>query len=509
MATFTGTSGADVFNPTPTADAITGNQGDDIVVYSRAGNTHIDLVLDFGTQYFTANMTGQQENPPVFSIATGLMTGSLGRSGAAFVFSAVVNNMDFGGQTGFTGDDLIAAHFHRGVIGVNGPVVFGFFGLPYNDLDADTEVVRSTGGIGGIAFGQWDSGEGNGTTLAALLGALRAGEIYINFHTNNFPGGEIRGQVLAVDQGLDRIDLRGANIPDFETLQQFLIEAAGSTDIVTRLNGQTHTLRLQDVPRAFLTAADFIFATATVNERLNGAAGADDLFGAGGDDELVGLAGDDRLFGGSGDDGLFGGDGADTAVGGVGNDRAFGGAAADLLLGGAGLDTLNGEAGDDLVFGGADNDVLSGEDGADILNGEAGSDVLVGGAGADILSGEADTDFLNGEGGADQLIGGAGADVFLYALATDSTAAATDLIADFQRGVDVIDLSRVDANSTSAGDQAFVFVSTFSNVAGQARLTFDSATNRTTFSGDVNGDGVADLVIVMVGQVGTGDGFIL
>ena len=90
----------------------------------------------------------------------------------------------------------------------------------------------------------------------------------------------------------------------------------------------------------------------------------------------------------------------------------------------------------------------------------------------------------------------------------DSTGAAADLIVDFTAGVDVIDLSGVDANAGLAGDQAFVFVAGALS-AGQARLTYDPGTNRTLFEGDVNGDGVADLVILINGNVGTGDGFVL
>ena len=41
--------------------------------------------------------------------------------------------------------------------------------------------------------GKWDAPEGNGTTLAAQLSNLREGRAYINFHTTQFGGGEIRG----------------------------------------------------------------------------------------------------------------------------------------------------------------------------------------------------------------------------------------------------------------------------------------------------------------------------
>jgi hypothetical protein len=43
----------------------------------------------------------------------------------------------------------------------------------------------------------WNEPEGNGgTTLTAQLPAIRAFLAYINFHTVQFAGGEIRGQIV-------------------------------------------------------------------------------------------------------------------------------------------------------------------------------------------------------------------------------------------------------------------------------------------------------------------------
>jgi hypothetical protein len=47
--------------------------------------------------------------------------------------------------------------------------------------------------VGGTISGKWDPPEGNGTTFAAQLANLKEGRAYINFHTTQFGGGEIRG----------------------------------------------------------------------------------------------------------------------------------------------------------------------------------------------------------------------------------------------------------------------------------------------------------------------------
>jgi hypothetical protein len=52
-------------------------------------------------------------------------------------------------------------------------------------------------GVGGTVSGKWDAPEGNGTTLTAQLENIKAGRSYINFHTTQFGGGEIRGAIIA------------------------------------------------------------------------------------------------------------------------------------------------------------------------------------------------------------------------------------------------------------------------------------------------------------------------
>ncbi|MCK1636330.1 PEPxxWA-CTERM sorting domain-containing protein [Bradyrhizobium sp. 157] len=50
-------------------------------------------------------------------------------------------------------------------------------------------------GVGGTISGKWDVPEGNGTTLAAQIANILGGHSYINFHTVQFGGGEIRGNI--------------------------------------------------------------------------------------------------------------------------------------------------------------------------------------------------------------------------------------------------------------------------------------------------------------------------
>jgi hypothetical protein len=119
--------------------------------------------------------------------------------------AATVFNIDVTGtQTPDTFDNLVAAHIHVGAtFGSNAPVRWGFFGLPDNDNNPDNLVVTPFAtGVGGTFTSIWNLPEGNaGTTLATNLPQILAGRSYINFHTVQFGGGEIRGQILTPEPG--------------------------------------------------------------------------------------------------------------------------------------------------------------------------------------------------------------------------------------------------------------------------------------------------------------------
>jgi len=78
------------------------------------------------------------------------------------------------------------------------------------------------------------------------------------------------------------------------------------------------------------------------------------------------------------------------------------------------------------------------------------------------------------------------------------------------KGQDKIDLSLIDANTTLAGNQAFSFVGVkpFFGSAGDLYVTNTMA--GALVEGDVNGDGVADFRVLVMGVTGmTAADFIL
>lgn len=200
--------------------------------------------------------------------------------------------------------------------------------------------------------------------------------------------------------------------------------------------------------------------------------------------------------------GILGTRGADRIAATAFEDIVYGLAGNDRLTGGAGSDILRGGTGNDVLLGGAGHDRLLGDGGNDRLVGGPGQDALLGGPGDDRLLGGAAPDRLVGGWGADVLSGGPGRDTFVFADPRHAGAGAErDVILDFARG-DRIDLSGMDADPATPGDQSFHIIDGgFSGTAGELRVRTG------LIQGDVDGDGRPDFGIVLENDAlpGTGD----
>ena len=273
------------------------------------------------------------------------------------------------------------------------------------------------------------------------------------------------------------------------------------------------------------------------NDTLHCGAGDDEALGDGGADLIYGEAGGDHISGGAGIDTIIGGTGADilsggadgrdvvsyngstaavrvnvtygTTTTGMGGDAqgdkisgfndVWGSAQADILTdtvkgqiafgynanvfdGKAGNDRLTMGGGDDTALGGSGLDTLAGEQGDDSLSGGAQADRLTGGLGADILQGDA------------------GADRFVFNFLAESTAILGDTILDFHRAQgDKIELTAIDANGSGPLSTAFTFIGMAGFTGAQGQLRWQNTATGLRVEADVNGDGNADLVILVQG----------
>ena len=176
--------------------------------------------------------------------------------------------------------------------------------------------------------------------------------------------------------------------------------------------------------------------------------------------------------------------------------EAVGDDANNTIIGNSIDNDLRGKAGNDLLKGRHGRDLLHGGRDADDLRGGLGNDNIDGGPGRDRILGGPGSDKIYGMGGADILDGGKGEDVFVYLSVTDSRPGECDLIVDFRRGIDALDLRAIDANRTTQDHDPFDFIGRedFTGTAGELRITGDpSATH--FLEADVNGDGRADFSI--------------
>lgn len=84
-------------------------------------------------------------------------------------------------------NNVILAHIHTAAAGVNGPVRVTFFQQPTSPVSTTDKRI--------LAEGTFTAADVSGISYADLLAAIRAGNTYVNVHTTQFPGGEIRGQL--------------------------------------------------------------------------------------------------------------------------------------------------------------------------------------------------------------------------------------------------------------------------------------------------------------------------
>jgi hypothetical protein len=128
---------------------------------------------------FQAMLSGGEVVPPVKTVAKGEATFHLGMDGEALAFKLVVSGIK----------DVTAAHIHIGKKGENGPpVVFLFHGPekkgPFSGtLSQGTITAKDLFGPLG------------GKTVRDLMAKIDSGDAYVVVHTEQNPGGELRGRI--------------------------------------------------------------------------------------------------------------------------------------------------------------------------------------------------------------------------------------------------------------------------------------------------------------------------
>jgi hypothetical protein len=117
-------------------------------------------------QKFSVSLNGRQEVPANNSSGNGNCMVTLNATETQFTVTCNYRNLT---------SNAVGAHIHdNGPVGVSGPIRFDF-----------SFTGGTTGTIGPLTF----------NPTPGQVADLRANRWYVNIHTSNFPGGEIRGQV--------------------------------------------------------------------------------------------------------------------------------------------------------------------------------------------------------------------------------------------------------------------------------------------------------------------------
>lgn len=132
---------------------------------------------------FRTHLSGDNEVPSAETMATGQAIFQLNKEGTELSYKLIVSNIE----------NVRMAHIHKEAAGVNGSVVAWLYpdGPPpalipgkFNGILAEGVLTESSL-VGPLA----------GMTMEDLINEMQTGNTYVNVHTDQYPGGEIRGQI--------------------------------------------------------------------------------------------------------------------------------------------------------------------------------------------------------------------------------------------------------------------------------------------------------------------------
>jgi len=140
---------------------------------------------------FVAHLSGTEEVPENNCLGQGEAIFKLNADATQLSFRVIASNID----------NVVQSHIHLAPAGTNGPIVLFLYGLVPSGGGSQNGVLSE-----GTATADDLIGPLTGQPLSALVTNLKAGNAYVNVHTNDgvppsntrcgdIPGGEIRGQI--------------------------------------------------------------------------------------------------------------------------------------------------------------------------------------------------------------------------------------------------------------------------------------------------------------------------
>lgn len=170
-------------------------------------------LLHEAVAYFYTPLSGAEQTPSVNTGAMGAV--AMEYTGAAAVFSGSFRNLSSALATQIMG----GTHLHFGLAGSNGPIITS---LAVTSADSINGLYHPTDNIYPVSQGWVDT--------------VRNRMAYVNVHSANFAGGEIRGNLRPLSQNLYLANLRGRNsvVPFASTgIGAVLIEQNGNNFVAS------------------------------------------------------------------------------------------------------------------------------------------------------------------------------------------------------------------------------------------------------------------------------------
>ncbi|WP_083796197.1 CHRD domain-containing protein [Algoriphagus machipongonensis] len=138
----------------------------------------VSMVEASDNKNYITKLSGENEVPSIMSDATGIAKFNFSNDGMSASFQVNVDDIE----------DVRFAHIHLAKAGANGGVVYT---LKMDKIEGPVSGVYTKGEIMADNF----SGQLMGGDLMILKEAFRTGNAYVNVHSDDFPSGELRGQV--------------------------------------------------------------------------------------------------------------------------------------------------------------------------------------------------------------------------------------------------------------------------------------------------------------------------
>ena len=145
-----------------------------------------------GDPLSSTHLAGENEVPARPTEAQGQAIMKVAEDGQSISYKLIASNID----------NIVASHIHVGPAGSNGPIVVFLYGTAPSGAGRHDGILAegtftAANFIGPLA----------GQPFSALIAQMAAGNTYVNVHTNDgvaptntgpgdFPGGEIRGQII-------------------------------------------------------------------------------------------------------------------------------------------------------------------------------------------------------------------------------------------------------------------------------------------------------------------------